>query len=125
MTAELQKLWLQNRPILFVGSIRDVAIVKDGAYEAVIEYNWLGARHMFLQNEIRVNLICPESFATKLIQSAKADKALRIFADTAVVANIERVETSTEKGADGETVNVLTGVGKCVDAMQLTERISW
>jgi hypothetical protein len=125
MTAELQKLWLSDRPVLFIGNVRDVAINNDGAYQVTVEYEWLGARHMFLENEIRVSLGCPESFATQLIQTVKANKGPRFSADTAVVAIIEKVETSIEKENGGDTVTVLTGVGKCVNAMQLTERIFW
>ena len=125
LTAELQRLWLQNRPVLFVGSVRDVAIDKDHSYQVTIEYNQIGGRPMFLDNEIRVSLLCPESFATQLTQTIMANKSLSFYADTAVIASIEKVETSIEKGAEGDTVRVLTGVGKCMDAMQLTERISW
>lgn len=125
MTAELQKLWLGDRPVLFVGNVRDVAMNKDGTYRVTVEYNSIRARHLFLENEIRVSLGCPESFARQLIQRVKTDKGLRNSSDTAIVAVIERVETSTEKGTDGDTMTVLTGVGKCVNAMQLTEHVSW
>lgn len=125
MTAELQKLWLGDRPVLFVGNVRDVAMNKDGTYEVTVEYNWILARHMFLENEIRLSLRCSEEFATQLIQTAKANKGLRISPDTAVVASIERIETSIEKNKKVGTVTVLTGIGRCVNTMQLTEHISW
>lgn len=120
MTAELQKLWLGDRPVLFIGSVHDVAINKDGTYQVTVEYNLIGAQFIFVENEMRVSLNCPESFGKQLIKTAKAAKSPRITADTAVVALIERIEKSTEKGDEGGTRTVYSGIGKCVDAMQLT-----
>jgi hypothetical protein len=125
MTAELQSLWLNDRPVLFIGSVRDVAINTNGTYQVTVDYNWIGARHMFLENEIRVSLVCPESFAKKLIHVAKAGHVRRLSADAAVIARIDRVEPSTERGGERDTVNVLTGIGECVNAMHLSEHISW
>jgi hypothetical protein len=123
MTAELQKLWLSGRPILFVGNVQDVAINEDGTYRVTVVYNRVGNQPIMLHNELRVRLTCQESFAIQLMQTVKAAKYPSVWADTAVIANIERLDRVTEKGAEDNTVTVLSGIGKCVDAMQLTERL--
>jgi len=124
LTAELQKLWVIERPILFIGNIKDITINKDGTYQVIVEHNCTGNRPIFLYNNIRISLRCPESLATPLLQAVRSEQTLRHFANAAVTGVIERIVTTSENDSDGDTSNVLTGVGKCVNALYLTERIS-
>ena len=72
-----------------------------------------------------MSLRCPESVAAPLIQAAKKEGASPMGAITAVTAVIESIVTTRETDAKGEADTVMTGIGKCLDAMYLTERISW
>ena len=123
MTAELQKLWLSSRPVLFVGNVQDVAISDDGTHKITLTYNNFSSQPMLMGSEVRVILSCKEEFATQLMKTMKSEKYPKVWADAAVIASIERLGRSTEKDAEGDTVAVLTGIGKCKDAMQLTERL--
>ncbi len=125
LSAELQKLWLIKRPILFIGNIKDIALNEDGTYQVMVEYN---RRPRFLLNDIRINLRCPESIATKLIQAVTSERVHVYAANAAVTGVIERIETTSERESDEDTtdtITVLTGVGKCVNALYLTEQIYW
>ena len=125
LTAELQRLWVIRRPILFLGSIEDVAINQDDTYQVIVEHDWIGVKNLFLRNNIRVSLRCPEQVATPLIQAVKAKRTPQLGADIAIAGVIERIVTTSEKDSDGETTTVLTGVGTCINAVYLTERIRW
>jgi len=130
MSAELQKTWVNKRPVLFIGNIKDIAINKDGTYQIIVDHNCFGNHPRFLFNDIRVSLRCQKSCIAPLIQSARSEQRKRRDANVAVTGLIERIAATTEKNLDAsddeiETINVLTGVGKCVNALYLAERISW
>ena len=72
-----------------------------------------------------MSLRCPESVAVPLIQAAKKKSVSLMGAITAVTAVIESIVTTRETNTKGEANTVMTGMGKCLDAMYLTERISW
>jgi hypothetical protein len=121
LTAELEDLWLVDDPVLFIGNVVDVAMNTESTYQLVVEYDRFGNEYTFVENKIRVKLNCQESFATKLISTIKADSARRNSANIAVIATISGIERTTEKGGNGNTLTVLTGIGNCVDVMQLSE----
>jgi hypothetical protein len=122
LTAELQKQWQIDRPILFTGNLRDVALNSDGTYQVLVEYNWINGRYMF-DNDIFVSLRCSESIATRLIHATKEKTTYRASSDVAVVGGIYRIDTTSTKDREGNTVSVLTGIGRCIDAVFLTERL--
>ncbi len=119
LTVDLQKQWIINRPILFLGELRDIAINQDGTYEILVEHN---VHPLFLRNSIRVSLRCSESVATNLIQAAKSNPTTR-GGDVAITGTIQRVVTTTESRSERRSITVLTGFGKCISAVYLTERL--
>lgn len=124
-SAELQKLWIVNRPVLFVGDLVDVVINQNGTHQIVVEHNERGPgnklRHGFIRNDLRVSFMCSESIAESLAKSAKAERRTRHSANTAITGLVERIESATEKNTDGTSITVFTGFGRCVSAMYLEE----
>ncbi len=125
LTAELHKQWVINRPILFLGNIQDIAINSDATYQVIVEHAPFSTANTIFFPDIRMNLRCPELVAVPLIQAAKKGSASLIGANTAITAVIESVITTREINSKGDTSTVMTGLGKCLDAIYLTERISW
>ncbi|MBI3373435.1 MAG: hypothetical protein HY017_17045 [Betaproteobacteria bacterium] len=125
LTAELQKQWIIDRPILFIGNVEDVAINEDGTYQVVVEHSSLTVGHIFLSNDIRVSLSCAESIARRLIKAVKARAGSQLGADAAIVGKIERIITTSRNDSEGRTITVLMGVGGCGNAIYLDEWISW
>lgn len=112
-TAELQKHWVIDRPILFVGKLIDVATNQDGTYQVIVE------RYSRYTNDIRVALSCHESVAMPLIQEVNAKSSPRRREDTAIIGHIERIISTSQKDSEGDTTTVLTGVGRCLNAIYL------
>lgn len=112
--AELQKQWIINRPILFLGKLRDFAINQDGSYVILVEYN---ARPRFRRNSILVSLTCSEAAVTNLTQAAKTNRTMR---RVAITGTIQRVESATGNNSEGRPITVLTGFGTCLSAALLT-----
>lgn len=121
-SAELQKVWVVGRPILFMGSIKDIALNKDGSYQIAIEDDGNDNPALFLlQNKLRINLRCPESITVPLIEAEKSEQSLNHGANIAIIGLIDSIESSSENIPDGDPITVLTGVGKCINALYLTE----
>ena len=121
LTVELQKLWLTGRPILVIGNIEDIALNSDGTYQVIVEHE---DRYGSLWNEIRVSLKCDAAVAVPLVQAIKSKKKTQRGADTAITGLIEYVIAKPESDAEGSANKILTGVGRCIDAIPLAERIS-
>ena len=122
MSAELQKVWTPDRPILFVGSIRDIAKNEDGSFQLKISYDPWGriGGYIFPATDLRVNLRCPESVAAPLLSHLKSRRRADIRSDAAAIAIIESIVMS-EQDADGSETVVLTGIGNCSNALLLED----
>lgn len=125
LTAELQKQWLVGRPILFLGNIQDISINADSTYQIKIHHNFLSMSPMLLWNTLQLDVRCTESLTAPLLTANKTNRSIGIDPDIAVLADIDHIVTSSEKGPRDEPTLVLTGVGKCVNAMHLKESITW
>jgi hypothetical protein len=123
MTSELQQLWLVDRPILFIGKIRDAARNPDGTYQINIHQESFDGPVHFLQNEFRLSLRCHSTLVAGIIETMKTRKHDTLWPDIAVAAAIERVERSIENSMDDRSSAIQLGIGKCVEVLQLTERL--
>lgn len=114
-TEALQKQWIIDRPILVRGRLLDVAMNSDGTYEILVEHN---TRPWFHSNTLRVSLACPKSVATALIDAAKPNRR-RSRSDIAITGSIHRIDRTTERDSEGNSITVLTGIGPCLSAKYL------
>lgn len=127
LTADLQDLWPPDRPILFVGHVRDIARNGDGSLQVQVFQNSLDgllandqtADDLVLGPELRLNLRCDVLIAGPILERLRRAKATPYLnSGVAVIALIESIETTQEHDADSSTT-VLTGKGKCLDALYL------
>lgn len=115
LTIELEQLWQSDRPILFIGSIKDILSRVDGDYQVLVERDLFTSDPMFA-TELRLSLHAPKSHIDLFIA-----KHPKLFADSgftsgvAVVAKIQAIDTSEERGEDGERVEVKTGLGELLE----------
>ena len=121
-SAELQEVWLTERQILFIGRVEDIALSADKSYQVTINYDVLGQKPNFYETELRVVLRCPASIAEPLLKSIQAAPRSFSRANAAVIATIERVESTPKREPDAEVSSVLSGVGKCTNAMFLADK---
>jgi hypothetical protein len=110
LTIELQKLWLVDRPILFVGKICDVSRESDSLYVVTVQRGDLGSKVHFFGTELFVSLRCSKSLADTIL-------ATMIPVDwtnsngVAVVARIARVLSTRQFDKEGEAIQTITGEG--------------
>ena len=120
LSAELQDLWINSKPILFVGKVRDIIRTSEEAVLLSIDYGWAdpifghGIEALNAAG-LRVKVQCANALAAPLIAASSSSVAYSPFSNVALVANIDMIESSTERGEKGEPIEVRTGTGKCID----------
>lgn len=115
LTIELEQLWQGDRPILFIGSIKDISSGVGGDYLVVIERGLFTSDPMF-ETELRLSLHAPKALIDPFLA-----KHPKLFADSgfnngvAVVAKVQAINTSDELREDDERVEVKTGLGELLE----------
>ena len=56
MTLELEELWLQNRPILFIGYVKDIATYNETFYTLTVEREPFGSSDFEFSTELQLSL---------------------------------------------------------------------
>jgi hypothetical protein len=118
LTIELERLWLTDRPILFVGSIKDISTIDQDNYRIKIKRNLFSSFKYMFETELQLLLQCPKQ---------KVDSFLKDYPDlfkdfgykngVAVVADINETETIIVPGSEGEREEIKIGKGKCIDIL--------
>jgi type II secretory pathway pseudopilin PulG len=118
LTVELERLWLQPRPILFIGSIKDVATHDNSQYTISIERSLYGSFDYMFGTELQLSLRSEKEYVDSFL-----NKNPDLFKDygfnngVAVVARINAIKTSTILGVEGEREEVKIGVGEMLEIM--------
>jgi hypothetical protein len=120
LTIELERLWLTNRPILFVGTIKDIATIDQDTYEITLNRALFGSsEYTIIVAELQLALQCQKriinSFLNEhpdLIQNwGIKNKGI------AVIADIDELETKTLCGSEDGMKEIKIGKGRCIDIL--------
>jgi len=116
LTIELERLWLTERPILFIGAIKDVVTVDKENYRMEIERSFVRRlQHMF-GTELQLTLQCSKQKVDLLLtKNPNLFKDFGFKNEVAVVADIDEIDTRLVSGAAGEIKEIKIGKGKCID----------
>jgi len=113
LTMEVEKLWLTERPILFVGRIDDVANADDpNAYSITMTYSGKSQDHF--DNPLALAIKYPKALFDSFLK--EHPKAL---SDVAVIGKISKIENHDRKTEEGEIEVTKVGIGLCLDLMEL------
>jgi len=114
LTVELERLWLQNRPILFIGSVSDIATQDQSHYMISVENN-LSSSIMF-DTELQLSLVADKvRIDSFLNRNPDLFKEYGFNNGVAVVARIKTIRTAYISGAEGAREEVKIGEGELVD----------
>lgn len=124
LTIELERLWLQQRPILFIGSIKDIATYDNSQYSVSVERSFYGSLEYMFGTELQLSLLSEKEYIDSFLKNYP-----ELFKDygfknaVAVVARINNIKTKTVLEADGERVEVKVGVGELVEILYMGDVI--
>lgn len=117
-TVELEKLWLENQPILFIGNIKEIATYNESHYIVLIKRNFLFG-YMF-GTELQLSLLsskeCIDSFLKQHPDLFK-DNGYGFSNGVAVIARVKTIRTTYVPGEEGEREEVRIGEGELVNIL--------
>lgn len=112
LTIELEKLWLVERPILFVGSIQDIKTNDDTNYSVLIERNLLSSLGNMYSTDLQLSLIVAKDQLDAFLEKhPNLFKGLGFDNDIAVTAKIHSIETIYISGEECAREEIKIGYG--------------
>ena len=115
LTIELEKLWQGERPVLFIGSIKDISSRGTDEYYVLLERSLYNMNYIFA-TELRLLLTAPKALIDSFLQKhPKLLSSEGVNNGAAVIAQIFSISTSDEHDADGERIEVKTGRGRLLE----------
>lgn len=115
LTLELEQLWLQQRPILFAGTIKDIATHDKSRYVVSLERGLIGSERMF-GTELRLSLIFPKALIDPFVKEhPELFKDYAFDNGVAVIARIDSITTAYLSGEEGKRDEVKNGHGELLE----------
>jgi hypothetical protein len=111
LTIELERAWQSERPILFIGAIKDISSAGTDAYSIVLERGQFGTEYT-LSTELRLRLRASKAEVDSMLNRHPALlSADRPTKGIAVIAKVKAINTIEERDADGEHTEIRIGEG--------------
>ena len=108
---DLEAAWLINNPILFIGTLENVATADDINYQLLIS----DSSH---SPELKLQLLCPKQKVDPVIKKINNDPDSFFGAKIAVAARVTQIKYGLQPAKEGmETVFI--GHGSCTNVMYL------
>ena len=98
LTIEIEKLWLQNRPILFVGAIKDIANYDESRYVVLVGSSIISP--LLSEMKLKLSLLSAKSSIDSFFKEHQ-DVFDGLELGVAVVANIRAIRTENVVGKEG------------------------
>jgi len=118
LTVELEKVWLTDRPILFVGTIKDIVTSDQKNYRIEIERSLFSSFAYMFSTELRLVLQCPKPRVDSFLKEhPDLFKGGGFKNGVAVVADIDKIETTIVSGSKDDKKEIKIGKGKCLDML--------
>ncbi len=118
LTIELEELWIEKGPILFVGAINDIASDGDDKYSVTFERSLSSGLDYLFGTELRLELTSDKGLIDKFLHNHP-----NLFEDygfnngIAVIATVREIQSHQYVGQDGELVEAKIGYGQIVELL--------
>ena len=118
LTVELERLWLQNRPILFIGAIKDIATHDDAHYSLIIERSLFSSSEFIFKTGLQLLLLADIDQVDQFLNEyPELFEEYGFNNGVAVAAQIESIETVRYLGKEGLLWEVKVGHGEVVEML--------
>lgn len=117
-TVELEKLWLENQPILIIGNIKEIATYNESHYIVLIKRNFLFG-YMF-GTELQLSLLSSKERIDSFLKQHPdlfKDNGYGFSNGVAVIARVKTIRTTYVPGEEGEREEVRIGEGELVNIL--------
>lgn len=118
LTVELEKLWLENRPILFIGAIKDIATYNESHYNVLVERSLFSSFDYMFDTELQLSLLSSKQQVDVFLkQHPNLFKDYGFNNGVAVIARVKTIRTTYVLGEEGKRQEVKIGEGELVDIL--------
>lgn len=118
LTIELERLWLQQRPILFIGAIKDIATHDQSHYTVLVERSLFSSFEYMFGTELQLSLISDKDTLDDFLKEHRdLFKDYGFKKGIAVVAHINAIRTTYVPGEEAEREEIKIGDGKLIDIL--------
>lgn len=115
LTIELEELWQSDRPVLFIGSIKDISSANADTYTVTLEQSLYNMDYMF-STDLRLSLSAPKSMIDEFLdQHPDLFTGVGFDNGVAAIARITRISSAQEIGEGRERIEIKTGEGDSLD----------
>lgn len=108
---DLEAAWLIDNPILFIGTLENVATDDDNNYELLISDSYHSP-------EFKLQLLCPKQKVDSMIKIINSDAGIVFGAKIAVAARVTQIKYALQPAKEGMKT-VFTGHGICTNVIYL------
>ena len=119
LTIELEELWIEKGPILYVGAINDIASDGDDKYSVTFERSLSSGLDYLFSTELRLKLTSDKGLIDRFLNNhPNLFEDLDGFNDgIAVIATVRAIQSHQYAGQDGELIEAKTGYGQIVEIL--------
>jgi len=118
MSVELQDVWVRDVPILFVGTLKDIAKNEDGSYQILAQHDSFSSGGHLLFTELFLSARCPAELAIPLLSMAK-DAPYTVFANVAIIGKVRSLNSQQVRSSEGDNEVQFTGLSTCLAISQI------
>lgn len=112
MSIELEKEWITESPILFLGSLNDIATLDDNHYQVKFEQSLWSSLNTMFDTELQLSLKADKQLIDKFMSdNPKLLKDYGFNSGVAVAAQIYKIESNQIADNEGLITEVKTGKG--------------
>lgn len=124
MSTELQQVWLAGRPILFLGTLRDIAANPDGSFKVLLRHDPFAASGLLGAAEFLISTVCSPEQSKSLLSIASNKSRLGLFAELAAVLKVNAISSKGMRTAEGGEMTQFTGEAECLEVREIRHSIS-
>ena len=115
LSVDLERLWLVERPILFVGSIQDISTMDGQFYRVRMKSHRPGDPGRLSLAQLGLELKCAQTMLDSFLEAYPNLLAGQAFPNgVAVIAKIAEIKTQAVSGEESKE-ELRIGVGDCLD----------
>jgi len=120
LTAELEKVWLSEKPILFIGTIKDVATYDKTKYTVSFKRNLLSSLNNMFSTELELSLLAPKQKIDVFLKNhPQLFKGVGFNNSIAIIAKVTSIKTEYYTGEQGQREEIKIGQGELIDILFL------
>lgn len=115
LTIELEKLWQTERPILFIGTIKDIVSINQNTYRILLENTSLDF-DISLSTKLRLSLASEKSIIDSFLESHPNFLFDGVFNNNvAVIGKVREISAINECAKEDSSSNIRIGEGTLVE----------